>query len=64
MADKKSKIEEYKYKGELVQLQKMNDGNYRIMRLLSTNPTAYLSKEFQPGKVVKVKNLEKPGNVF
>ncbi len=48
-------LEERKYKGELVQFQKINEEEYRIARILSTNPTAFLRKDLEPGRIVKMK---------
>ncbi len=39
--------------GNLVQLNK-NDDNYSVMRIISTNPKAFLDKKFQPGNFIKL----------
>lgn len=35
--------------GQLVQLNKNEDGKYSLIRVISTDPQAFLSKKFQPG---------------
>jgi hypothetical protein len=46
------------YRGERVQVMQAAGNCYTIMRLLSTNPSAFLDPELQPGKLVQGKNLE------
>ncbi len=41
------------YRGEPIQYMKTQDGKYKIVRVMSTDPQVYLKQEFQPGKEVK-----------
>lgn len=49
---------EAKYKGELAQFEKQNNGQYKLTRLLSTNPSVYLNKDLQPGILIDKSKLE------
>lgn len=44
--------------GQLVQLNKNNDGQYHISRIISTNPSAFLQEKYQPGKKYTFKNID------
>jgi hypothetical protein len=41
--------EERNINGELVQVTKCDEKNYSVVRIISTNPNAFLRPEFQPG---------------
>lgn len=56
---KGNKIIEAKYKGELVQLENQGNGEYKVTRILSTNPKAFLNKDLQPGILVNQNNIDK-----
>lgn len=42
------------YKGELVEVVAVKEMSYKITRVLSTSPKAYLNPELQPGRIIKV----------
>lgn len=35
--------------GQLVQINKNNDGKCSLLRVITTDPSIYLNKKFQPG---------------
>ena len=47
------KYEERNINGELVQVTKCDDKNYSVVRIISTNPGAFLMPELQPGYLIK-----------
>ena len=47
------KYMEAEYLGEKVLVSKLENDNYMIARLLSTNPKSYLNQKLEPGSVVK-----------
>ncbi len=51
-SDKEINIEEINYKGIKIQVEDINGKNYKIMRLISSNPNDYLNPEFQPGNMI------------
>ncbi len=36
--------------GNLIEVQPAGQDRYRVVRILSTNPSAYLNSEYQPGE--------------
>lgn len=42
------------YHGVVMEVVRQNDGKYCIERILSTEPSVYLDKRFQPGNVIDV----------
>lgn len=36
--------------GQLVQLNKNNNGQYSVSRIISTKPSTFLQEKYQPGK--------------
>lgn len=38
--------------GKLVYVEKLEDGSYELLQLLSTNPHDYLQTDFTPGNVL------------
>jgi hypothetical protein len=42
------------YKGQPVMVDKITDGEYRIVRLLSTDPNDYLNAELSPGSMISL----------
>ena len=59
---KEYKFVEAKYKGELVQFEKQRNGDYKLTRILSTNPKAFLNEELKLGKIVDRSNIDKITN--
>jgi hypothetical protein len=53
------KYMEADYKGERVIVSQASDRQYRIDRLISTNPGAFLDASFMPGNIVDEKELKK-----
>lgn len=47
------KYMEAEYLGEKVLVSKLENDDYMIARLLSTNPRSYLNQKLEPGSVVK-----------
>lgn len=47
--------EEIEYIGQKVVAQKISQNEFRVVRLLSTNPADYLRSELQPGRVITYK---------
>ncbi|HHW66888.1 YlzJ-like family protein [Defluviitalea raffinosedens] len=55
MEDESKAVEEYKeieYKGYLLQVTLEKNSGYRIQRIISTDPYAYLNSEIQPGNII------------
>ena len=44
---------EAEYLGEKVLVSKLENNNFVIARLLSTNPKSYLNQKLEPGSVIK-----------
>lgn len=47
--------EEIEYDGKKVVAQKISQNEFRIVRLLTTDPSHYLRNELQPGSVITYK---------
>lgn len=58
----KNKKIEIIYKGQLVECLKNNNGNYQIVRLISTNPNMYLNKNYMPGTILEDRYIDKNCN--
>ncbi|WP_138414731.1 YlzJ-like family protein [Aquibacillus sediminis] len=39
--------------GRMVQAERLDDGSYRVVQLLSTDPQDYLNSAFTPGEIIK-----------
>lgn len=52
-----TKFLEAEYLGEKVLVSKLENNDYIIARLLSTNPKSYLNQKLEPGSVVKSSEL-------
>ncbi|OGO86681.1 MAG: hypothetical protein A2Y24_03700 [Clostridiales bacterium GWE2_32_10] len=53
MEDEGLKCDEIEYEGNIVQYSKADNGKYKVVRVISTDPQVYLKKEFQPGETIK-----------
>lgn len=51
--ENESKYIEMDYMGEKVEVMPLSNSEYRINRLISTSPKAYLNPAFQPGTIIK-----------
>lgn len=49
---------EGEYRGEKVQVARLNDGTCMMSRLLSTRPSSFLDPSFQPGSTVNERELK------
>ena len=38
--------------GKMIQVEKLENGSYRIVQLLSTNPQDYLNSSIAPGEII------------
>ncbi len=45
---------ELEYMGEKIQAIPLSNGEYKIERILSTSPKAYLNPALQPGNIIKI----------
>ncbi|BBB93117.1 MAG TPA: YlzJ-like family protein [Methylomusa anaerophila] len=50
-------IEEVDFGGCQVQVTKVSDDQYKILRLLTTDPAKYLQQDLQPGTIIVAKKL-------
>lgn len=48
-----AKYMEMEYLGEKVQVASLQNNEYRIERILSTSPKAYLNPKLQPGTIIQ-----------
>jgi hypothetical protein len=48
-----AKYLEAEYLGEKILVTRLENDDYMIARLLSTNPRAYLNQKLQPGSIVR-----------
>ncbi|WP_226034891.1 YlzJ-like family protein [Aquibacillus saliphilus] len=46
------KCQTVNYQGRMVQVEKQDDGSFRILQLLSTDPNDYLDNSFTPGEII------------
>jgi len=53
-----SPYEEIEYNGMKCLVEKTSTTQYRVVRLLTTNPTDYLSTELEPGKLLTYDPLQ------
>lgn len=42
------------YEGKLVYVEKLEDGSYELLQLLSTDPEDYLNPQFTPGNHIQI----------
>ncbi len=47
--------EEIEYAGQKIMAQKISQSEFRVVRLLTTDPSNYLRNELQPGTVITYK---------
>lgn len=47
--------EEIEYLGQKVMAEKISQNEFRIVRLLTTDPADYLRNELQPGRIITCK---------
>lgn len=40
--------------GKVIQLNKDNNGKYSVVRIMSTEPSAYLNKKLQPNSYINI----------
>jgi hypothetical protein len=59
MEDCNGKPLEIEYMGEKIEVMPLSNNQYKISRLLSTSPKAYLNPLFQPGNIITGIDLEK-----
>ncbi|WP_341877242.1 YlzJ-like family protein [Defluviitalea saccharophila] len=55
MQNENNSVDEYKeieYKGYLLQVSLEKDNGFKIQRIISTDPYAYLNSEIQPGNII------------
>jgi hypothetical protein len=52
-SDKNINMKEINYKGVMMQVEVINERDYKIMRIISSDPNDYLNPELQPGKIIK-----------
>ncbi|KGP73537.1 YlzJ-like family protein [Pontibacillus yanchengensis] len=45
-------------KGRTMKVQKMDDGNFQITQLLSTDPQDYLDTDFIPGTILSLQDFQ------
>ena len=50
--DHEFEYEEMEYKGYLLQVRLEQNNGYKIQRIISTDPYAYLNTEIEPGNVI------------
>lgn len=50
--EKNYEYEEIEYKGYLLQVTLDKNNEYKIQRIISTDPYAYLNSEIQPGNLI------------
>jgi hypothetical protein len=50
-------MEEFLYRGEIIQANPVNNSQYIIHRIISSSLKPYLDPKLQPGTVVNLKNL-------
>lgn len=50
--EKNYAYEEIEYKGYLLQVSIDKNNGYKIQRIISTDPDAYLNNEIQPGNII------------
>jgi len=56
--DPPSAYEEIEYNGMKCLVEKTNPTQYRVVRLLTTNPNDYLSTALQPGTIVSYESMK------
>ncbi len=52
------KLLEADYMGKRVEVMKVSDQSYKIVRLVDTNPQTYLNPLFEPGSIVNWSDLK------
>ena len=55
-----SQYEEVDYAGCKILAQAVNETNYQIVRLITTNPNDYLNQELEPGKLISCRKVFEP----
>ncbi|MBM7572082.1 YlzJ-like family protein [Aquibacillus albus] len=40
--------------GRIVELEQIEEGSYRVVQLLSTNPQDYLNQSLHPGEIISI----------
>lgn len=51
--DKIKDLKEINYQGKNLQVEMLENGQYRIARILSSNPQDFLNPELQPGTILR-----------
>lgn len=60
-SEKPPVYEEIEYEGTLLMVERLSPQACRIVRLLDTDPAAYLRPEFQPGSIVSYRPVAAAG---
>ena len=47
-------IQTIEYQGRTMHVRRNDDGEYQLVRLISTNPADYLNNTFQPGSIINI----------
>ena len=50
--------EEMEYSGVRMYVERVSNDEYRVVRILSTNPQDYLRKELQPGQIISLNLIQ------
>jgi len=51
-------LKEINYQGKKLQVETLESGQYRIVRIISSNPQDYLNPKLQPGLILQREVLE------
>ena len=56
--DKVKELKEINYQGRKLQVETLEDGRYKIVRIISSSPQDYLNPRLQPGLTLQNEILE------